>query len=61
MSDPDLDTVANAFQDVLAAVHDDVEVETLMTVESRLQRVWAEVNDDVDSIEDMEAIYPDDE
>lgn len=57
--DIDLDKVAKSFQSVLEAVeNEDVSAQTVIIVESRLQTVWAEINEDVGSIEDMEAIYP---
>jgi len=56
----DLDKIAESFQSVLGTVQmEDVSPQTIIVVESRLQTVWAEVNPDVESVEDMEAIYPD--
>jgi len=60
MTEPDLDKIAESFQSVLGTVQmEDVSPQTMIVVESRLQTVWAEVNPDVESVEDMEAIYPD--
>jgi len=60
MTEPDLDKIAESFQSVLGTVQmEDVSPQTMVVVESRLQTVWAEVNPDVESVEEMEAIYPD--
>lgn len=60
MSDVDLDKIAESFQSVLGTVQtEDVSPQTMIVIESRLQTVWAEVNPNVESVEDMEAIYPD--
>lgn len=57
----DFDKVASEFQTVLAAVSNEgVSTDTLIEVEYALQSAWCEVNDGVDSLEDVEAIYPDD-
>jgi len=61
VSEPDLDKIAEASQSILAmAQFEDVTTTGMATIEARLQTIWAEVNEDVDSVEDMEAIYPDD-
>jgi len=60
MTEPDLDKIADCFQSVLGTVQmEDISPQTMIVIESRLQTVWAEVNDDVESVEGMEAIYPD--
>jgi chorismate mutase len=60
VSDPDLETIAEACQSILGTVQtEDVSPQTLIVVETRLQTIWAEVNDEVDSLEDIEEIYPD--
>jgi len=61
MGDIDYDKVADSFQAVFEAIREEkASTDTVTAIEMNLQTAWAEINDDVDSIEDMERIYPDD-